>query len=159
MSANGLLTSATGPGGTQFFERPKPLGRNEVPGPQPTALSVPERTACHLRQAVEDAMQALAAGENAQREGLRLRLETAQHDRQEFWMDTCREAREMRTPSPQARELYRQHGCCFGTPDSRQVQYILEALDSALPGWERDHPELFYQTLRLNFPELPKRRH
>jgi len=35
-----------------------------------------------------------------------------------------------------------------------QVQSILEALDSALPAWDRDSPEMFYRTLELNFPEL-----
>jgi hypothetical protein len=35
-----------------------------------------------------------------------------------------------------------------------QVQHILDALDAALPNWEREHPDLFYKTLELNFPEL-----
>ncbi len=74
--------------------------------------------------------------------------------RREFWIDTCREVLEMRTASPRVLELHRQHGCRFAAPTRPQVQYILEALDSALPGWDREHPELFYQTLEMNFPEL-----
>jgi len=50
--------------------------------------------------------------------------------------------------------LYRQHGCCFSAPSPQQVQEIQDALDSALPGWSGDHPELFYRTLELNFPGL-----
>jgi hypothetical protein len=37
------------------------------------------------------------------------------------------------------------------------VQEILDALDSAMPAWEREHPALFYQTLELNFPHLLRR--
>jgi hypothetical protein len=33
---------------------------------------------------------------------------------------------------------------------------VLTALDAAVPAWETLHPELFYQTLELNFPELRK---
>ena len=40
---------------------------------------------------------------------------------------------------------------------AEQVQEVLDALDSALPVWDREHPELFYQTLELNFPQLVKR--
>jgi hypothetical protein len=76
------------------------------------------------------------------------------HDRQQFWIDTCREVREMRLVSPRKSELHQQHGCRFSVPTTQQVQFILNALDSALPGWDRNHPELFYQTLELNFPEL-----
>lgn len=51
-------------------------------------------------------------------------------------------------------ELYRQFGCRFLPPQRQQAEYILAALDAAMPGWEQQHPELFYQTLELNFPEL-----
>src|SRR4029453_10895633 len=95
----------------------------------------------HLRQAVE----------NAQREGVRERLESALHHRQRFWLDTCREVLEMQAASRQVLELHREHGCRFYVPAPRQVQYILDALDSALPGWDRDHPGLFHRTLELNF--------
>ena len=114
----------------------------------------PEHTTCHVRQAVEHAAQALADADNAQHECLGQQLELALHSRQQFWVDTCREVLEMRTPSPQVLELHQRHGCRFCIPAPRQVQYILDALDAALPGWDRDHPELFYQTLELNFREL-----
>jgi len=76
--------------------------------------------------------------------------------RQEFWLDTCREMTEMHSASPQAAELYQKHGCRFAVPSREEVQEVLDALDSALKNWEREHPELFYQTLELNFPELVK---
>ena len=74
--------------------------------------------------------------------------------RQEFWIDTCREVREMRVRSPQVLTLYQQHGCRFLPPSSQHVEEVLAALDSAMAGWETHHPELFYQALELNFPEL-----
>jgi hypothetical protein len=55
-------------------------------------------------------------------------------------------------------EFYRKFGCAFEAPSHRQVEEILSALDSAIPLWDRDHPELFYRTLELNHPELIKRR-
>ena len=74
--------------------------------------------------------------------------------RHEFWLDTCREPVRRRTSSEGVLELYQRHGCRFETPSPQQVQDVLEALDAALPHWEQQHPELFFQTLELNFPEL-----
>ncbi len=74
--------------------------------------------------------------------------------RRQFWLDTCREVLEMRNASPKVLELHRLYGCRFCPPTTQQVQYVLDALDVALPRWDREHPELFYQTLELNFPEL-----
>ena len=78
-------------------------------------------------------------------------------DRQEFWTDTCREMTQMQIGSPQVIELYRKHGCRFCVPTHDHVQHVLNALDMAMPSWEKDHKELFYQTLELNFPELVRR--
>lgn len=58
----------------------------------------------------------------------------------------------------QVLELYQLYGCRFDTPTHSQVQEILEALDGASSHWDRDHPELFYQTLELNFPHLLRHR-
>ena len=78
-------------------------------------------------------------------------------EREEFWADTCREATQMQHASPVAMRLYRKHGCRFCSPGKQQIQYVLNALDAAAPGWEKEHPELFYQTLELNYPELVRR--
>ena len=78
--------------------------------------------------------------------------------RQEFWLNTCRESAQLGAGSMQARELYRKHGCLFCEPTRVQVQEILNALDAALPFWDRDDPQLFFQTLALNFPELARRK-
>ena len=75
-------------------------------------------------------------------------------EREEFWADTCREITQMQHASHEVVELYRQHGCRFCTPGRLQIEHVLQALDAAAPGWEKQHPELFYQTLELNFPEL-----
>ena len=78
----------------------------------------------------------------------------AKDDRQEFWLSTCRGTTRIQSASGQMLELYRQHGCLFCEPTPKQVQDILDALDLAMPRWEKEHPELFYQALKLNFPEL-----
>lgn len=102
---------------------------------------------------------------------LRKMVEQAKHDaknpseieplvrqRQEFWLDTCREVMQMKVAWAEILNLYKDHGCRFATPTHEQAQEILDALDCALPTWDRDHPELFYQTMELNFPELAKGR-
>jgi len=103
--------------------------------------------------ALADARQPVAVGST---ERAKEALNAGPTQRQEFWLDTCREV--MRVGSMQARELYRKHGCLFCEPTGQQVQEILDALDSALPSWDKDHPELFYETLGLNFPGLRRRR-
>jgi hypothetical protein len=74
--------------------------------------------------------------------------------RQEFWLDTCRGVAHLHLACAQVQELYRKYGCRFTEPTFEQVRGILEALDGAMPKWESEHPELFYQTLELSFPEL-----
>lgn len=74
--------------------------------------------------------------------------------RQEFWVDTCREITHMHGTCKQTIDLYRKFGCRFCEPTRDQVSEVLTALDAAMPQWDTLHPELFYQTLELNFPEL-----
>lgn len=74
--------------------------------------------------------------------------------RVEFWADTCREVTDMRVGTKEVIDLYRTYGCRFCPPTHSQVQNILDALDTAMPQWEKEHRELFYQTLELNYPEL-----
>jgi hypothetical protein len=84
-------------------------------------------------------------------------LASAGIERQEFWVDTCREATQMQIGSKPVLDLYRRFGCRFCVPTHQQVQSVLDALDSAMPDWEKLHPQLFFQTLELNFPELVRR--
>ena len=63
----------------------------------------------------------------------------------------------MRIGSMQVFELYQMQGCRFFPPNHEQVQELLDALDAAMQLWDRDNPELFYQTLELNFPHLVRR--
>ena len=108
-----------------------------------------------FRVAVEKAKaEAAKAGANV---GARAALDQALTERQEFWLDTCRGAAHLKSGCSDVLQLYRMHGCLFSEPTHRQVQDILDALDAAMPLWEQDHPELFYQALGLNFPELMKR--
>ena len=76
------------------------------------------------------------------------------NERQAFWADTCRETTQMQIGTKRVLELYRTFGCRFCVPTQEQVRCVLDALDSAMPAWERTHPRLFFETLELNFPEL-----
>jgi hypothetical protein len=105
----------------------------------------------HLRRAVDAARRELAERGKGQTD-----LEQAVAERQEFWLDTCRGAAHLKSGCMQVLELYRTHGCLFTEPTRKQVQDILDALDAAMPLWDQEHPELFYQALKLNFPELCK---
>ncbi len=77
--------------------------------------------------------------------------------RVDFWLDIFREVKDMRVASVKVFELRLKHGAHFLLPSREQAQDILDALDNALPNWERDNPEFFFQTLELNFPELIQR--
>ncbi len=108
-----------------------------------------------LRAAVEEAKRIASVTPDAP--NARADLASSTTRRQEFWLDTCREVKEMQIGSVQVFELYQRYGCRLYAPSRAQVQEVLDALDSAMPLWDRDHPELFYQTLELNFPELVKK--
>jgi hypothetical protein len=107
-----------------------------------------------LRAIVEKAKRAAADATGDQAERARGELGVAVAKRQMFWVNTCRDPIQMQSPSPQVFDLYRNHGCRFIAPTREQAQEILDALDAAMPVWDRDYPQLFYQTLELNFPEL-----
>lgn len=105
-----------------------------------------------LRRHVEGARVQLA--ETPDHPELQAAFNAALGDRREFWLDTCRDVKEMRVGSVLVFELYQNFGARFFTPTTDQVQEVLDALDRALAAWDRDHPELFFQTLELNFPML-----
>ena len=158
VSGGGLPSSAL-PRGAQ------PPGMGRLP-PSPPAAAPPARAAdisestrmhaYRLRTAVETAKHALAHAPNAP--NVRADLVAAKNQRQEFWLDTCRDVKQMRITSVHVMELYQAYGCRLSEPIASQVQDILDALDPAMPLWDRDHPELFYQTLELNFPQLARLR-
>lgn len=111
--------------------------------------------AYHLRAAAEKAHQALTSNPDAP--NVRADAHSTSFGRREFWLDTCRDVKQMRIASMPVFELYQRLGCRFFAPTADQVQVVLEALDAAMPLWDRDHPELFYQALELNFPQLVRR--
>jgi hypothetical protein len=117
----------------------------------------PRHEAYQLRVSVDTAKQRLAVAEHYGRANAELDLALAVSKRQRFWMDTCCNPTQMQAASGQCVDLYRKFGCRFDTPTHRAVQEILDALDSAMPVWDREHPALFYQTLELNFPHLLRR--
>lgn len=79
--------------------------------------------------------------------------------RRRFWLDTCRDAREMQVGSLQVMEFHQNYGAGFFAPTEEQVQMLLDALDEMASTWDRDHPELFYEALKLNFPGLVRQAH
>jgi hypothetical protein len=130
--------------------RPVALAEEEI---KPTT----REEAFRLRVLVENEKRAAAAVDHGRCQAQEHELVLAAAKRQEFWVDTCREAQAMRSASMAVVDLYRRYGCRFSAPTCEQVQVILDALDSAMPVWDREHPELFYQTLELNFRELLRR--
>ena len=156
------------------FTPPRPLNKAEalelirgfggtaVEIAAPVANQLRETTvncnAYQLRSDVEKARKSLQAAMASEFESAQVRLNSAISKRQEFWMDTCREARHVHLASLQVHELYQKHGCRFELP-KKQGRAIY-------PGCARfrrsqlgsDHPELFYQTLELNFPSLVRMR-
>ena len=107
-----------------------------------------------LRATVETAKRAVAEGKGEQAEQAKRELGLALAKRQLFWLNTCCDPAQMHSPSLRVFDLYRTYGCRFVVPTLERVQEILEALDAAMPFWDRDYPQLFYQALELNFPEL-----
>jgi hypothetical protein len=138
------LLTKTGPGGTELLVRSRELDWKKRPNHKSLATPAAEDTAFTLRQAVE---QALYGGSPEQ-------LEKSLRNRLEFWVNTCRQGQDMRTAPRQVRDLHRQHGWLFAVPSHAQVQQILDALDSAVPGWDTHNLGLFYRTLEHNFPQL-----
>ena len=133
------------------------------PAERPTAVlgNSPADTGKHeafqLRVAVEQAKQRATEPQEYATANAQLDLALALSQRQRFWVDTCRNPAQMQAVSGQVVDFYRKFGCRFDAPTNRAVQEILDALDSAMPHWDRDHPALFYQTLELNFPQLLRR--
>ncbi len=134
--------------------RPNGFGKQDRARGKATSAPSPDHAACHQQNAGDQVHHHDSAAHRSEHEDSLRKTEQALHDRRQFWMDTCREVREMRTASRRVLELHRQYGCRFWVPNAQQVQQILDALDAALPGWEHDHPGLFYQTLEVNFPEV-----
>ena len=134
------------------------FGGPAEPAPISQASDSTKQQARHLRAAVEDARRKVAEAEKGGIEKFQHELAAAITQRQKFWVDTCSDAGTMLIGSMQAQDLYQKHGCRFAAPMHQDVQYILDALDSAAPNWDTDHPELFYQTLEINFPQLLRRR-
>lgn len=131
-------------------------------GFQHAAVHEPEATPLHLtphhphylHKCVEEAKAHLERAAPDIRTALEQEMLTVVRMRQDFWMDTCREMTRMQLAWAEVKSLYQVHGCRFVLPNREQTQEVLDALDAALPTWDKDHPEMFYQTLELNYPQL-----
>lgn len=134
-----------------------------APQPEGPSLAadngVPEitkREAHLLRRAVEEAERAFQEATRDRVEELQKNLVQATAKRQDFWLDTCRDPPQMRDHSAQVLDLFMRYGCRFCVPSGEQVDEIIYALDRLMPLWDRYHPEMFYETLEANFPELDR---
>ena len=105
-----------------------------------------------LRLEMEQAHARLA--ENPERPGGRADVHSAVAARQQFWFDTCREDNERHATAPEALEFHLYFGARYFPPTWGEVGEVLDALDLAMQDWDKEHPELFYETLKLNFPSL-----
>jgi len=110
-----------------------------------------------LNRKLESTKLALVGALTEEEPQLRAELEQLRLQRREYWLNSCREPGQMSDRSTQVLELYMKYGCRFTVPSFEQAQVTLDALDSAMPGWDENHQELFYSTLELNFPELLRR--
>lgn len=141
--------------GHQFL----PAAPRCFPDPAPVNIdSVSESAknlAHRLHETADKAKHAIALSPQAS--NVRADLVVAQAARLEFWLDTCRGINQMQVASVQVYELHHDYGHRLFAPMREQVQEILDALDAAMPAWEKEHPELFYQTLELNFPALVRK--
>jgi|SRR5947207_1758329 len=108
-----------------------------------------------LHQTASNAQRAMTLAPQAP--NVRADLSSANTTRLEFWIDTCRDVREMQLASVQVYELHHDFGHRLFAPSREQAQEILDALDAAMPTWDKDHAELFYKTLELNFPNLVRK--
>jgi len=112
-------------------------------------------TAHRLHETTATAKHAMAIGPEGA--NVRADLVSATAARIEFWLDTCRDIREMQIASVQVCELHQDYGRRLFAPTRQQVEEILNALDAGIPSWDKEHPELFYKTLELNFPNLVRK--
>jgi hypothetical protein len=119
-------------------------------------VSESARNVAHrLHETAANAKRAMAVAPQAA--NVRADLVSANATRLEFWLDTCRDIREMQIGSVQVYEFHHDYGHRLFAPTREQVQEILDALDTAIPSWDKEHPELFYKTLELNFPNLVRK--
>jgi hypothetical protein len=117
---------------------------------------IAKRQAHLLQHAVEEARRAVRDSTKDETEEFRRILAAATERRRDFWIDTCRDPPQMQDCSAQALDLFMRYGCRFVVPSGEQVQEILNCLDLLMPLWDCQQPEMFYQTLELNFPELDR---
>src|SRR5216684_3489019 len=82
---------------------------------------ITKRQAHLLRQAVEETRRVLSKAAEDQVEKLQHSLALATAKRQQFWLDTCRDPRQMQDHSAQVLDLYMKYGCRFIAPSCEQV--------------------------------------
>jgi len=121
---------------------------------EPAAERAAEKAQARPTPNARQVFLSVATGGEGHNGGTSEQYVPSKDERQEFWLSTCRGTTRIPCATRQVLELYRKHGCLFCEPTPKQVQDILDALDCAMPRWEKEHPELFYQALKLNFPEL-----
>jgi hypothetical protein len=132
-------------------------GKPEVALSAAAVQEKPKISPLQLRHKVEQIKRDLAVAGWSKTEKMAQDLKAAMAERQQFWIDTCHGVPQGQVASLEIPELYQKFGCRFHAPSRNDVQYILDALDQAMPSWDKDHPGLFFQTLELNFPAVVRR--
>ena len=99
-------------------------------------------------------MKGLAETKRGETGDHKLEVAELKNARISFWMDAFKDVVDMEDFSEQAAKLSTKFGYPFKMPAKEQIQNILDALDKAWPVWDRDKPEIFFETLELNFPAL-----
>lgn len=154
----GPIPATASPEKTSAARGPAAEARPAVLPAQPQEISESARMHVYrLRQEVEQARAIYVVSPDGA--NVRADMFARTTTRRRFWLDTCRDAREMQVGSLQVMEFHQNYGAGFFAPTEEQVQMLLDALDEMASTWDRDHPELFYEALKLNFPGLVRQVH
>ena len=104
---------------------------------------------------VEDAEMRVEAAEQAI-EDAKDDLANAKESRVFFWEATITNEAGYEY-CPQYYDLHHDYGYRFKVPTKKQIQSILDAQDAASATWDTEMPEVFFETLELNFPKLRRK--
>jgi hypothetical protein len=126
---------------------------------KPAGKVNPQARKCKAYRAHEDCTAAIEKLRNANLDEMgtaKAALALALKKRLQFWRQRFRDfwAGDAYADWIQATDLYSNYGRRFKLPTAEQITRVLSALDEKRPNWDRDYPQLFFETLELNYPEL-----
>ena len=110
--------------------------------------------AFRIHQQLEESLGELAKAQRGEIRDWKEDVVALTRARIDFWKNTFRDIVDLEDFCEQTVNLSTDFGYRFKMPTTKQIQSILDALDKAWPVWDQDKPQLFFETLELNFPEL-----